>query len=136
MMPEEKEQLLTFLDEERKWCRDAEAHDANGNALRYDDDAAVAWDVTGAFCRLFGWQRACVLFEQLDRHINGKRVAIGWPAGDAEMHAMSALQKFNDRVDTTFDTLRERLETMPVWHGNARQIGTAPQNESVSTTQT
>jgi hypothetical protein len=123
MMPEEKEQLLAFLDHERRWCRDAEAHDANSDAVRYDDDAAVAWDVTGALCRLFGWQRACVLFGQLDRHINGKRVAIGWPARDAEMDAMCALQDFNDRVDMTFDMMRERIETVPVWQGNARRIG-------------
>jgi len=136
MMPEEKEQLLALLDHERRWCRDAEAHDANSDAVHYDDDAAVAWDVTGALCRLFGWRRACVLFGQLDRHINGRRVAIGWPAGDAEMDAMGALQDFNDRVGMTFDMMRERIETMPVWHGNARRIGATSGNESVSTMQT
>ena len=106
MMPQEKQQLLAFLDHERRWCRDAEAHDANGDAVRYDDDTAVAWDVTGALCRLFGWRRACVLFEQLDRHISGRRAAIGRHAGDAEMDAMGALQDFNDRVDMTFDMMR------------------------------
>ena len=133
MMPEEKEQLLALLDHERKWCRGAEAQDANGDAVSYDDGAAVAWDLTGAMCRLFGWRRACVLFEQLDRHINGKRVAIGWPSGDAEMHAMGALQNFNDQVDMTFDLVRARIDTMPVWHGTARRMGAAPGNESVST---
>ena len=136
MMPEEKEQLLALLDHQRRWCRDAEAHDANSDAVRYDDDAAVAWDVTGALCRLFGWRRACVLFGQLERHINGKRVVIGWPAGDAEMDAMGALQDFNDRADMTFDMMRERIETMPVWQGNARRIGDASGNESISTMQT
>lgn len=136
MMPEEKEQLLAFLDHERRWCRDAEAHDASGDAVRYDDDAAVAWDVTGALCRLFGWRRACVLFGQLDRHINGKRVATGWPACDAEMDAMGALQDFNDQVDMTFDIVRERMETMPVWHGNASRIETTSGGESVATMQT
>jgi len=131
MMPEEKEQLLSFLDHERRWCRDAEARDANSDAVGYDDAAAVAWDVTGALCRLFGWQRACVLFGQLDRHINGKRVAIGWPARDAEMDAMCALQDFNDRVDKTFDVMRERIETILVWHGNVRRIGAGSRNESV-----
>lgn len=128
MMPEEKQQLLALFDHEGRWCREAEAHDANSVAVHYDDEAAVAWDVTGALCRLFGWRRACVLFGQLDRHINGKRVVIGWPAPDAEMDAMGALQDFNDRVDMTFDTLRERIETMSVWHGNARRIGAAPEN--------
>ncbi len=136
MMPEEKEQLLALLDHERRWCRDAEAHDANSDAVHYDDDAAVAWDVTGALCQLFGWRRACVLFGQLDRHINGRRVAIGWPAGDAEMDAMGALQDFNDRVGMTFDMMRERIETMPVWHGNARRIRAASGDENVSTMQT
>ena len=136
MVPEEKEQLLALLDHERRWCRDAEAHDANGDAVQYDDDAAVAWDVTGALCRLFGWRRACVLFGQLDRHISGKRVAIGGHARYAEMHAMGALQDFNDQAHMTFDKVRERIETMPVWHGNARRIGATSGNESVSTMQT
>jgi len=135
MMHEEKEQLLALLDHERRWCRDAEAHDANGDAVHYGDDAAVAWDVTGALCRLFGWQRACVLFEQLDRHINGKRVAVGWPRGDAEMVAMGALQDFNDRVDMTFDVMRERIESIRVWQGPACRIRPTPGSDSVSTTQ-
>jgi hypothetical protein len=62
-------------------------------------------------------------------------VAIGWRAGDAEMDAMGALQDFNDRVDMTFDRMRERIETMSVWHRNARRIGAASLNESVSTMQ-
>jgi len=136
MMPEEKEQLLAFLDHERRWCRDAEARDAKSDAVRYDDDAAVAWDVTGALCRLFGWQRACALFVQFDRHINGKRAGIGWPVRDAEMDAMGALQNFNDRVDMTFDMIRERIDTMPVWHGNARRTEGGAGNEDVSTMQT
>lgn len=124
-MPGEKEQLLALLDHERRWCRDAEAHDANSDAVHYDDGAAVAWDVTGALCRLLGWRRRCVLFGQLDRHINGKRVAIGWPARNAEMGAMSALQDFNGRLDVASDIVRERIESMPVWHGNACRIGAA-----------
>ena len=63
-------------------------------------------------------------------------MAIGWPARDAEMDAMGALQDFNDRVDMTFDMMREQIETIPVWHGNARRIGAASRNESVSTMQT
>ena len=133
MMPEEKEQLLAILDHERRWCRDAEAHDASSNAVHFNDVAAVAWDITGALCRLFGWRRACLLFVQLDRHINGKRVTIGWRERDAEMDAMVSLQDFNDQVDMTFDIVRERIETMPVWHRNARRIGAASGNESVST---
>lgn len=123
VMPDEKEQLLALLEHEGTWCCDAEAHDANGDAVTYDDAAAVAWDITGALCRLFGWQRARVLFGQLDRHIHGKRMASGWPARDTELDAMVALQDFNDRADTTFEMLRERLETMPVWHGDRRMNG-------------
>jgi hypothetical protein len=63
-------------------------------------------------------------------------VAIGWPTRDAEMDAMGALQDFNDQVDMTFDMMRERVETMPVWQGNARRIGPASRNEGVSTMQT
>jgi hypothetical protein len=125
MMPEEKSELLKLFDGEQRWCQDAEAHDAGGDAVRYDDAAAVAWDITGALCRLFGWRRACVLFGQLHRHIHGKRIASSWPTRDAEIDAMAALQDFNDRVDTTFETLREHIETMPVWHGNNRANGAA-----------
>ena len=135
MIPEEKDQLLGLLDHEGKWCRGAEARDINQDAVQNDDENAVAWDVTGALCRLFGWRRACVLFGQLDRHISGKRVAIGWPAADAEMNAMGALQDFNDRVDMTFDIMRELIKTMPVWHGNARRLGAASLNEGLSAMQ-
>jgi hypothetical protein len=38
---------------------------------------------------------------------------------------MGALQDFNDQVDMTFDIVRERIETMPIWHGNARRVGAA-----------
>ena len=75
MMPDEKAQLLALLEDERRWCRDAEARDADGNSVSFHDATAVAWDITGALCRLFGWRRACELFRQLDRHIHGKRGA-------------------------------------------------------------
>jgi hypothetical protein len=136
MMPDEKERLLALLEDQAKWCRDAEARDADGHAVRFEDETAVAWDITGALCWLFGWKRACVLFGQLDRHINGRRVAVGWPAGDAEMRAMGALQDFNDRLDMTFDMMREQIETMPVWHGNTCAIGAASRNASVTAMQT
>ena len=125
MMPDEKTQLLALLEHHGKWCRDAEAHDANGDPVAYDDDAAVAWDITGALCRLFGWQRACVLFGQMERHIVGKRRTVGWPMRDTGIDAMKALQDFNDRADTTFDVLRERIEAMPVWSSGNRADGSA-----------
>jgi hypothetical protein len=116
MMAEEKAEVLVLFEHADRWCRDAEAHDANGEAVHYDDESAVAWDITGGLCRLFGWQRACVLFGQVDRHIHGKRPVSGWPARDPELDAMVSLQAFNDREDTTFEMVRERLESMPVWH--------------------
>lgn len=136
MMPEEKSQLLALLAHSGKWCRQAEARDANGDPVRFDDDTAVAWDITGAMCRLFGLQRACALFVQLDRHLNGKRPVVGWPARDPEMDAMGALQEFNDQTNMTFDIVRGRMETIPVWRGNARQIGAASGPESVASTPT
>jgi len=120
MMPNEKTQLLALLAHEGKWCRHAEALDAGGNGVVYDDDEAVAWDLTGAVCRLFGLQRAFVLFQQMDRHILGKRESVSWPKPDPSIDAMKALQDFNDRADTTFAMLRERLEEMPVWNSGNR----------------
>ncbi|MFQ5589917.1 MAG: hypothetical protein ACE5HE_02025 [Phycisphaerae bacterium] len=130
MVSEEKELLLALFDDERRWCQEAEAHDAKGDSVRYDAASAVAWDITGALCRLFGWRRACVLFGQLDRHIHGKRVRARWPGHDIDdMQAMAALQDFNDQADTTFQILRERIASMPVWHGGARRLGEALSEE-------
>lgn len=120
MMPDEKSQLLALLDVPARWCRDAEALDAFGEEVRYDDASAVAWDVTGAMCLLFGWERACVLFCQLHRHIYGKRKSFGWPRRDEEMDALATLQAFNDNKSTTFEMIRGEIETMPVWYGHAQ----------------
>ncbi len=116
MMPDEKTQLLDLLEREDSWCRDAEAHDAAGNPVTYDDRAAVAWDLTGALCRLFGWQRACVLFGQMERHIVGRKRGAVRPGDDPAIEAMKSLQDFNDHAETSFAVLRERLEAMPVWN--------------------
>jgi len=120
MMPDEKSRLLALLAHAGTWCRDAEAKDGHGDPVTYDDGAAVAWDVTGAVCRLFGWQRARVLFVQMERHIRGKRRTVGWRRREPGIDAMKALQDFNDRPDTTFDRLREQLEAMPVWNSGNR----------------
>jgi hypothetical protein len=117
MMQAEKNRLLALVDGETRWCQDAEARDADGNPVRYDDDTAVAWDITGALCHLFGWQRACELFVQLDRHVNGRRNPERWPLADARIESMAALQDFNDSASTTFDVVRGRIETMRIWHG-------------------
>jgi hypothetical protein len=120
MMTDEKAQLLALPEHRGTWCRDAEARDASGNAVTYDDAMAVAWDITGAICRLFGWQRASVLFGQVKRHLMDKRRSVGWPPRDTGMEAVITLQDFNDRADTTFDRLQERLEAMPVWSSGSR----------------
>jgi len=117
MMPDEKAQLLALLERESSWCRDAEARDSDGRAVHFDDNTAVAWDITGALCRLFGWQRACELFRQLERHILGKPKAAGWPVPDPSIGAMKSLQEFNDHADTTLEMIREAIEKVPAWHG-------------------
>lgn len=121
MMPDEKEQILALLSQQQRWCTKAEAFDADSNAVAYDDDNAVAWDLTGALCRLFGWHRACTLFVQIDRHIHGKRSKFIWPVPDLEMDAMRALQEYNDNPDVSFDVIRQQLESMPVWSGQQRE---------------
>ncbi len=132
----EKAQLLDLLKHQGNWCRDAEALDAAGEPVHYDDPSAVAWNISGALCRLFGWPRACVLFRQFDRHIKGRQRAIGWLTGDAEMHAINAVQDFNDQVDMTFDAVRKKIESMPVWRGNARRNGATSGREGPSILQT
>jgi len=127
MMPDEKSELLTLLSGHGTWCRDAEARDASGEPVQFDDPSAVAWDLTGALCCLYGWQRACILFGQLDRHIHGKRRSFGWPPSDSEIEAMRALQVYNDRADTTLANLREQVATLPTWQGGARQDQKTPE---------
>jgi hypothetical protein len=124
MMQAEKNKLLTLVDSERRWCQDAEARDADGNPVRYNDDTAVAWDITGALCYLFGWRRACELFIQFDHHINGKRKRERCPVGDGRIKSMAALQDLNDSAGTTFGVLRGWIGTMRVWHG--RTVRTEP----------
>jgi hypothetical protein len=124
MTPHEKDQLLALFADQAKWCRKAEACNGEGRPVVYDDPSAVAWDITGALCLLFGWPRACILFEQLDRRIHGKVVKTGWPPRDWQMEAMAALQKFNDGAETTLEILRAKLESAPAWRiehsGNER----------------
>lgn len=119
MLAAEKTQLLAFFDRAASWCQNAEARDGNGVAVQYDDPAAVAWDLTGALCRLFGWRRTGVLFAQLERHITGKKAPYRYDS-DPVISSMLVLQRHNDDPDVVFDTIREELESMPVWTGAAR----------------
>ena len=123
MMPDEKAQFLALYSGPGHWCRDAEARDAGGHAVRFDDATAVAWDITGALCRIFGWQRACVLFEQVKKHLIGKPRAFKRSLTNTGIEAMRALQEFNDQPGMTFEMLRMRLEAMPVWHGHTHSRG-------------
>ena len=121
MMPEEKTKLLELFDDERRWCRNAEARDENDQSVHYDDAAAVAWDLTGALCHLFGWPRALVLFGQVQRHIAGNhRRVSGWPTRLNSIEAMQSLQEFNDGEGTRFPELHAKLECLPVWKAGAR----------------
>lgn len=116
-MEEEKVRLLTLLRDENAWCRDAEARDVDGNPTRYDEDVAVAWDLTGAICYLFGWKRACALFEQLSRHILGKKRPT-CIRRNPSLDAMAELQAYNDREEVTHAEIMEQLRTAPVWRGS------------------
>lgn len=117
MMPEEKQKLLDLLDQVSSWCQHVEAQDAFGDPVHCDAQSAASWDITGAILRLFGGDRAAVLYVQLDRHINGKRRPGGWPPRNLQLDAMRSLQEFNDRAETTFVSLRTQLESAPVWSG-------------------
>ncbi len=117
MMPDERDQLLTLFHAPTRWTQHVEAMDQRGEPVRYDSAGAVAWDLTGAICHLFGWRRGLALFEQLDRHAHGKRAAVGWPPRDTALDAFSRLQALNDGDETTFADVRQLIETMPVWRG-------------------
>ena len=116
MMENERERLIALLADESAWCQDVEARDKDGNPVRYDQDKAVAWDLTGATCYLFGWRRACVLFEQLGRHILGKKRPMHIQR-NPPLYAMAELQAYNDREEMTHAEIMEKLRTTPIWRG-------------------
>jgi hypothetical protein len=112
MNPDEKEQLLALLRDAPHWCQGAEARDAEGHEVVYSDADATAWDLTGAVCRLFGWNRARALFVQINQQFLGGG-ADPTPK-DSGIAAMVALQTWNDDVRTTHAELLARLESLPV----------------------
>lgn len=120
MMPDEREKLLALFHGSHRWCQGVEARDPQGDPVRYDDADAVAWDITGAMCHLFGWRRACALFQQLDRHISGRKRS-GWSGSNPEIASLIALQDYNDQDETTYDLIVTQLRTMPVWQGRTSQ---------------
>ncbi len=121
MTRNEKDRLLSLFLLPTSWCKEMEACDSSGEPVHYDDPSAVAWDLTGGTCFLFGWDRARQLFPQLERHVlNGRRSAL---APNAAIASMVALQEFNDRAETTHSMLAERIRTIPVW---TRVLGDTP----------
>ncbi|MCB9853422.1 MAG: hypothetical protein H6819_10035 [Phycisphaerales bacterium] len=123
MTQDERQALLDLLDEESRWCRDFEARNVNGQSTCFDSDDAVAWDLTGAICRLFGWERACALFGQFDRHINGKHTPV-LLSRDNGIGAMVSLQTFNDNPETTYADVRNCIDSMPIWSSGSRKMST------------
>lgn len=123
MMQHEKDELLRLLDTASRWCRHAEARDRRGQAVRFDDPAAAAWDLTGAVCLLFGWARALELFPQLERHLTGHNRAARRPRlllkNEPRIISMVAVQEYNDCSEITYEQIRGRLESLPVYHPHA-----------------
>jgi hypothetical protein len=111
------------------WCKGMEACNAAGEAVSYNDPAAVAWDLTGGLCALFGWERAESLFPVLDRHCTSRKKRP--KAANPAISSMVALQEFNDANGTTHDVLLERLQTIPVSIGADREavLSAAPADD-------
>jgi hypothetical protein len=120
MLPDEKEKLLALFDHESRWCQDAEARDTQGDAVHFDSEAAVAWDLVGGLCSLFGWGRALELFSQVSRSILGRYRTTH--RADSAIAAMAALTDFNDQPTTNFATIVAKLQDLPV----ARRHSPAP----------
>ncbi len=118
MTQNEKESLLSTFSIPTKWCKEMEACNGSGDSVSYDDPTAVAWDLTGGLCMLFGWDRAGELFPQLVRYVLNDKVTVGGP--NASIQAMVALQEFNDSPETTHDDLLARIQTIPVWARGSR----------------
>jgi hypothetical protein len=119
MTPLEQQQLLALFDRTERWCRHAEARDRLGQPVTYDDEAAVAWDLTGALCHLFGWERAAQLFCHLQSRLDGtgptgcpQQRSTG-PAHDPQLRAMAALQEFNDNARTNFEAVVALIRSAP-----------------------
>lgn len=121
MIQDEKDKLIALFGDERRWCRGHDAADAEGHAVHYDDEQAVSWDLVGGLCHLFGWKRACTLFEPISRHLSGRR-PLKWSIKNLQITAMTSLLNFNDDADTTHELVMARLRDLPVWHGRGQPI--------------
>jgi hypothetical protein len=114
MRTDELNELLELFARADHWCQGAEARTAGGVPVKYSDPDAVAWDLTGALCFLFGWDRACTLFCQVDKHLLKDR-ALRWRVHDVHIESMLALQEKNDSLGTTHDWLVTQLKSMRVF---------------------
>lgn len=112
MTEREKKDLLELFSIPANWCQETEARNWEGNSVRYDDPSAVAWDLTGGVCRLFGWDRAMELFPVMERHMVGRKPETS--TANPGIASMVNLQEFNDSTDTSFDVLLHRLQGLPV----------------------
>lgn len=119
MTEREKKDLLDLFAIAANWCQETEARNWEGNSVRYDDPSAVAWDLTGGTCRLFGWDRAMELFPFMERHIVGRKPDQN--AANPGIASMVNLQEFNDSTDTSFDILHLRLQGLPASNEPARE---------------
>jgi hypothetical protein len=112
MTQDEKNRLLELFKNEHRWCKNAEARDKRGKPVHYSDKAAVAWDLIGGMCVLFGWERAVKLFIDVARHVTGQQE--DWADREWTMAAMASVQDFNDKRETTYPLIIARLRSMPV----------------------
>ncbi len=112
MTQQEKDKLLALFETEARWCQQVEARDDRGRPVHYSDKKAVAWDVVGGMCLLFGWERASKLFGPVARHITGLQRYLAY--ANWEMAAMGALQDFNDQRDTTYVKIVSSLRSLTV----------------------
>lgn len=134
MMPHEKDRILELFADESRWCRTSEANDAQGQPVQFDSPTAVAWDVAGALCQLFGWKRACVLFEQIEHHVTGHKRRFQYDH-DPVLEAMIALQNFNDKEGQTFEAVLAKLRTMRTWQGRTAEVEHLGKEEIVPLTE-
>jgi hypothetical protein len=111
MTQREKQELLDLFSMAANWCQETEARNWQGESVRYDDPSAVAWDLTGGVCHLFGWERATELFPLMERHVTGRKP--DEHATNPGIASMIGLQEFNDSSDTSFEILLLRLQSVP-----------------------
>jgi hypothetical protein len=113
MKKDEKDKLLALFEKKSRWCQHVEAQDKRGNPVHYRDEDAVAWDLVGSMCFLFGWERACELFKEVGRHVGGLQRCRA--DRDPEIAAMVSLKNFNDKRDTTYDLIMATLREVKVY---------------------